>query len=561
MTAMPAIAGRAATPDIDRQPAHVLRAVRLTDGAFYNQRHADFAVDFFARHLTHGKGEWAGRPFTLSAWQEHHIVRPLFGWKRADGARLFRRVGMWVARKNGKTQLLAGLGILGLVGDGEPGAEVYSIASKQEQAAISFDAARGMITASPLLAKQVQVFKTKIAYPGIGGQWVPLSGKPKGKHGLNPHLKIGDELHEMADGDLDDFIRQGMASRRQPLEIDASTAGDIRGYGYEVYQRDERIRDGVIHDPETLVAIYAAHPDDDWRAPETWAKANPNLDISVKRTFLEAEARKAVDDPAKETHFLRYHLNRWTQAGTRWIQAHKWAVCADAEDGWRGMLQRFKGRPAYIGIDLSSNTDWSAVIWVLPPAGSDPKTRLHCRFYIPRAKWDARRKRDRVNLDRWEKMGCLRVTEGDTIDYEQIFAELLDDAQHLQVRGIGLDRKFANWIGPKLVEAFPADGDADRVVYVNQSYTGMGPGYKEVDRLIEGGGALLDHGGHPVLRWMASNVAVVTGRDGDILAIKDKSADRIDGIVALGMACSLMSLAALPAGPSVYERRGLIVLG
>lgn len=536
--------GRVPIPDQERQPLHVLRAVRLTEGAYYNQAHADYAAAYFPRHLRHGKGEWAGRPFTLSPWQEHHIVRPLLGWKRPDGTRLFRRLGMWVARKNGKTQFGAGLAILCLTGDGEQGSEVYSIASKQEQAAIGFNAARQMITASPELAAQLLVFKTKITYPELGGVWLPLSGKPKGKHGLSPHIKFGDELHEMADGDLDDFVRQGMASRRQPLEIDTSTAGDIRGYGYEVFQRDLRLQEGMLEDPETLVAIYAASPDDDWQSPETWAKANPNLDISVKRTFLEAEARKALDDPAKETHFRRYHLNLWTQAGTRWIQAHKWAACADdPEDGWRGMLQRFRGRKAFCGIDLSSNTDWSAVVWAMPPSGGDPKTRVHCRFYIPRAKWDLRKRRDRVNLCRWEKMGCIRVTEGDTIDYEQIYNELLGDAERLQVAGIGLDRKFANWLGPKLV----AEYGENIVSYIGQSYSGMGPGYKEIDRLIEGGGTLLDHGGHPVLKWMASNVAIVTGRDGDILAIKDKSADRIDGIVALAIALAMASGAEIEA--------------
>lgn len=219
------------------------------------------------------------------------------------------------------------------------------------------------------------------------------------------------------------------------------------------------------------------------------------------------------------------------------------------------MLQRFRGRSAFSGLDLSSNTDWSARIDVLPPSGGDPKTRVHCRFWIPRAKWDLRKRRDRVNLDRWERMGCLRVTEGDTIDYEQIFNETLEDLALLQVRGIGIDRKFANWIGPKLLEEY----GEDTVKYIGQSYTGMGPGYKEIDRLIEGGPALFDHGNHPVLKWMASNVAIVTGRDGDILAIKDKSADRIDGIVAEAMAHSMAVTAEIPV-TSVYETRGLIVL-
>jgi phage terminase large subunit-like protein len=547
--------GRVAIPDTERQPAHVLRAVALTPGATYKQAHADYAAAYFPRYLRHYKGEWAGRPFTLSPWQEHHVIRPLFGWKRPDGSRLFRRVGLWVARKNGKTLLMAGTGALCFTGDGEPGAEIYCLGSKKEQAEIAFNDGRKMIQASPDLAEKLQVFKNKIIYPEGGSEWIALTGKPQGKHGLNAHCKLGDELHEWNTGELDDYVRQSMGARRQPLEFDCSTAGDVRGYGYEVFQRDQRIAEGVLEDPETLVAIYAASPDDDWQASATWEKANPNLDISVKRTFLEAEARKALDDPAKETNFRRYHLNLWTQSGTRWIQAHKWAACADAEDGWRGMLQRFRGRKSFSGLDLSSNTDWTARIDVLPPAGSDPKTRVHCRFWIPRAKWDLRRRRDRVNLDRWEKMGCLTVTEGDTIDYEQVFADTLADLAAFQVAGIGIDRKFANWIGPKLLDQY----GEDVVKYIGQSFSGMGPGYKEIDRLIEGGGALLDHGNHPVLKWMASNVAIVTGRDGDILAIKDKSSDRIDGIVAMAMACAMAVGAEVPS-ESVYETRGLIVI-
>lgn len=555
MTAMPAVRRGAAPPDIERQPEHVLRVVGRTPGATYNQKHADWATSFFPRYLRHFEGEWGGRPLRLAAWQEHEIIRPLFGWKRPDGTRLFRRAGLWVARKNGKTLLMAGIGAACFAGDKEPGCKIYCLGAKKEQAEIAFKGAFLMIQASPDLNARLQIFKTKLLYPEINGEWVPLSGIAKGKHGLNAHVKLGDELHEWASGDLDDFVRQSMGSRRQPLEIDVSTAGDIRGYGYEVFQRDQRIMDGTIEDPNTLVAIYAAHPDDDWQSPEVWKKANPNLDISVKRTFLEDEARKALEDPSKETHFRRYHLNLWTQAGTRWIQAHKWAPCTDSEDGWKGMLQRFRVRGAYAGIDLSSNTDWSAVVWAMPPSGGDPKTRVHCRFYIPRSNWDLRKRRDKVNLDRWEKIGCLRVTEGDTIDYEVIYRDILADAALLQVLGIGLDRKYANWIGPKLLEEY----GEDIVTYIGQSYDGMGPGYKELDRLIEGGPALLDHGNHPVLKWMASNVAIVRGRDGDILAIKDKSADRIDGIVALAMALKQAVMAPIPV-TSVYETRGLIVL-
>lgn len=555
------------SPDLARMPAHVLRVVALTPGAWYDQKRADASVAFFARYLRGVEGVFYGKPLRLAPWQEHDIIRPLFGFRRPDGTRLFRKVRLWVPRKNGKTTLAAGVGLLVMAGDNEPGAQIYSIATNEDQATLVFRIAKGMLGLSPALQERLEAFAKKIVRTdALGGEWVPLTAKPKGKHGLNTHLKIGDELHEWSGGDLDQFVRQSMAARAQPLEFDTSTAGERRGYGWEEYQQDQKYLEGSLEDPERLIAHYAASPDADWREEAVWRAANPNWGISVRPEFIASEARKALDNPRKENDFKRYHLNIWTEQAMRWLQMHRWAACCDEKqpDAWRTILDECHGRPCFIGVDMSSNTDVSAVQYVFPPAGGDPRTRVACRMYIPGDNIELRVKRDRVPFDKWRDIGAITATEGNTIDQEDIFADLIADSAPFAVRRVGIDKWNTGWLGPKLVAHFGEDiRKKPRVLTVQQGYGSMSPGSKELERLVVAG--MLDHGNHPVLKWMASNVAVSIGKQEDIVPIKDKSTDRIDGIVATIIALTLAMADAVPDGPSIYEPshpdyRGLIRL-
>ena len=424
------------SPDLARMPAHVLRVVALTPGAWYDQKRADASVAFFARYLRGVEGVFYGKPLRLAPWQEHDIIRPLFGFRRPDGTRLFRKVRLWVPRKNGKTTLAAGVGLLVMAGDNEPGAQIYSIATNEDQATLVFRIAKGMLGLSPALQERLEAFAKKIVRTdALGGEWVPLTAKPKGKHGLNTHLKIGDELHEWSGGDLDQFVRQSMAARAQPLEFDTSTAGERRGYGWEEYQQDQKYLEGSLEDPERLIAHYAASPDADWREEAVWRAANPNWGISVRPEFIASEARKALDNPRKENDFKRYHLNIWTEQAMRWLQMHRWAACCDEKqpDAWRTILDECHGRPCFIGVDMSSNTDVSAVQYVFPPAGGDPRTRVACRMYIPGDNIELRVKRDRVPFDKWRDIGAITATEGNTIDQEDIFAD--SDRRQRALRG------------------------------------------------------------------------------------------------------------------------------
>ena len=531
----------------------------------FDEDAADQAVFYFENCLVHTKGQFARKPFILEKWQREKLIRPLFGWKRADGTRKYRKSRLWVPRKNGKTQLSAGVGSYMMTADELQEAMVYSIAANEDQASLTYNAGMNMINASPVLSPNFELLKKKIIHPGFASSWEVLTGRVVGKHGLNASCKLGDELHEWADGELDDVIRKSMAMWAQPLEFDTSTAGVLKTWAHREFEYDLKIAEGVLEDPDRLVVIFAADPDDDWQDPAVWAKANPNLGISVREEFLAGECRKAEAEPALENNFKRYHLNMWTEQAVRWMPMHLWKKSGDEkEDAWRGFREKMRGRPCFSGLDISSKLDVSAKVDVFPPIESDPLTYLHCRFYIPADNIEKRVKDTKVPFDIWAKRDhAVTATEGNTIDQEQILADIKADSEMFETRRFGLDKWNTGWLGPKLHAHFGEriiykGGKAKRepiVVEVQQGYASMSPGAKELMRLVRA--MLLNHGNHPVLRWMASNVSVVTGQQGDIIPIKSKSSDSIDGIVATIIALSCAMADPVPVGPSVYETKGI----
>lgn len=563
---------------------------------WYDEASAHAAVAFFADHLRLTEGEWAGRPFALSPWQENDIIRPLFGWKRADGTRRYRRCIVWVPRKNGKTELAAGVALIALMGDGEFGGQVYSMAAKENQARLVFAKATLMAQMSETLSLALECMKTSIFCPELMASFKPLAGLPRGTHGFSMSGLIGDEVHEWADDRLYTFVHQSSAARRQPLEFLISTFGEKRGYGWELWQQCEKILDGTIDEPDTLVVVYAADPDDDWTDPAVWAKANPNYPVSPKHEYLDAECRRARELPRLENDFKRYHLNIWTEQDVRWLPMDKWDACGfpgplpedaaaasalpspeGAPDGdappprsgkrkrltrpvndrWRALHEGLEGRFATGGIDLSMTTDLTAYVLLFPPVGADGRLDDNglwtClpRFFVPKERMAERVRRDRVPYDEWEAAGALIATPGNVVDYSYMKACIHTDAERFKLGKIAIDRFNATQVAVEL----NADGlEAD---FFGQGFLSMSPPAKQLERLVLE--RKLDHGGHPVLRWCAQNVALETDAAGNIKPSKAKSTERIDGIVALVEALGVAMSREIEA-PSVYRERGLLIL-
>ena len=513
-------------------------------GLWFDATTAKTAIAFF-RLLKHSKGEWAGRPLILEPWQQF-VVWSLFGWKRDDGTRRFRTSYLEVARKNGKTTMAAGIGLYLMLADGEPGAEVYSVATKRDQARISHSEATRMAKSSPQLRKMVTIFKDNIHILDTASKFEPLGADSDTMDGLNVHGAVVDEVHAHKTRDTWDVIETATGSRRQPLMFAITTAGyDRETLCFKQHEYTEKVLDGVLQDDTWFGMIYGLDEGDALEDEATWIKANPNLGVSKKWDDMRRKAARAREMPSALNAFLRLELDVWTQAETKWIPRQHWNQCVQAVDA-----EGLRGRSCYAGLDLSSNTDVSALVLVFPPQSDEDAYQVVSRFWIPEEAMVERSRRDRVPYPAWVRQGFIKATPGNVIDYDFILAEIDELAQAYDILELAFDRWGATKIQTDLMEK----GGEDWLVQFGQGYVSMSPPMKELERLILE--HKLAHGNNPVLTWMADNLVVRQDPAGNLKPDKEKSTERIDGMVALVMALDRALRHEAPK-KSVYEERGL----
>ncbi|KKM86470.1 hypothetical protein LCGC14_1278660 [marine sediment metagenome] len=498
-------------------------------GIYFDEKAANRAIRFF-RFLKHSKGEWAGQRFDLELWQAF-IVGSLFGWKREDGTRRFRQGFTEIARNNGKTTLAAGVGLLLLVADDEPGAEIYTAATKRDQARITHSEATRMVRQSKALRQRVRIFKDNLNIPDTASKYEPLGADANTTSGLNLHGAIVDELHEHKTRDMVDVLETATGSRRQPLIFEITTAGLA---GESIYNEHHdygiSILEGTIEDDTWFAYIATMDEGDDWTSRRAWAKANPNLGICVKLDDLRRKCRKAKQIPAAQNVFLRLHANVRTQQITRWIDLATWDANAEV-DGRLHVIdeEKLRGRACYGGLDLGAVADLTAWLMVFPWEDNPEEVDILARFWCPEAALKDRHNRYRAQYVQWARMGLLRTTPGNATDYEFVKAAILEDAATFGLVDLNVDRLFqAHQLASDLTE------EGLTVVGMGQGFLSMAAPMRTFEEKLLAG--LLHHGGNPVLRWMANNVAVKHDAAGSVKPDKDESQGRIDGIVALVMA-------------------------
>lgn len=523
-------------------------------GLYFDHAAAKVAIAFFSV-LRHWKGEWGGRPIVLEPAQQFWIAS-LFGWKRQDGTRRFRTGYLEVGRKNAKTTTAAGIGLFLAFVEGEPGAEVYSAATKKEQARIVFNDAKQMVKKSPQLKRFINPLTYNLSDDVSGSKFEPLSSEYNTLDGLNVHAAIADELHAWPDADLWGVLKTGTGSRQQPVMLAITTAGvNQQGICYSQREYLTRILKGIVEDDGFWGLIYTIdtkkdwpdlEQDDDWQDEANWVKANPLLGVSKKLSTMRQDALEAAAKPLELNQFLRWHLNVWTQAVTRWVNPMKWAACGVGAIDEEDLL----GQRCYAGLDLSSRLDLSALVLVFPPDG-DELYRVVCRFWLPAENMLERVRRDQVPYDVWARLGYIKLTPGDVIDYAFIEAEIKALADRFELVEIGFDR----WGSTQMVQNLQAIGGDEWVVPIGQGYASMSPPMKELERLYFDG--KLAHGNNPVLNWMADNMVAISDPAGNIKPDKTKSRERIDGMVALIMG---IDRAVRQMDYSKYEDEGLFVL-
>lgn len=504
------------------------------EGAYFDVPAARRAISAIET-MKHTKGRWGGSPLKLAPWQKVWIIAPVFGWLWLDPelgrpVRVARTVWIEVPRKAGKSTLSSGIGLVLLLADREIGAEVYAAAGSLPQAERVFDDAKRMALTSRAIRGRVEVLRGLIRVPRTGGVFRALSKIAETAHGLNVSGAIVDEVHVHKRRDLIDAIETGTGARDQPLVVYITTADEgTEGSIYdEKHTYTRRCADDVISDPGHYGVIWAAEEGDDPYTEETWRKANPGLGVSPSLAYMRREAAKAKSTPSYFPTFCRLSLNRRMRSSSRWLPLPLWDENAGAVDE-----KRFRYRRAWGGVDLSAVSDLSA--WVLAVESRKPGVELELisRFWLPEERIDELEAQLQVPLKQWADDGLLTLTEGDAIDYGAIEKQIIADCRRLDVQRISYDRMFAG----QLVQRIEQKTRGVDVVPVAQTYLGMSPGSKELERLLREG--RIHHGGNAILRWNASVVEVYRDGNDNLRPVKPdrgKSSARIDGIAAVVMA-------------------------
>lgn len=528
----------------------------VANGCWFSTPAATDVCRFFVEFLRHSKGEWAGEPFRLLKWQADDVIKPLFGWMRADGTRRYRTAYIEIPKKSGKSTMASGVALYMLLADDEPGSEVYSAAATRDQASIVYTEAANMVKASASLngrllrvdsLKRMVDEKTKSFYKA-------LSADAGSNEGLNIQCLVMDEMHAQKNDKFWNTLMYGGAARRQPLQLIITTAGvDQDSLCYEYHSKAMQIMEGTMQDDSFLGyvrsaewAIQRAAPADKegcWKDETVWHEANPSLGATMTLESFREDFQKAVQSPRLENAFKRYRLNIWTQQEERWLPMDHWAACGEALDE-----ATLEGQPCYAGLDLAAVSDLCAFTLWFPACGN----AIVPYFWVPQETVDKLEQKGEPQYAMWVRQGFLRVTEGNRADYDVIHEDLRALAERFNIKGLAFDR----WGATQLVTQLQGDGFS--CVEWGQGYSSMSAPSKEFERLILGHD--LRHGNHPILTWCVGNVAVQRDAVDNIKPSKALSKKKIDGVQSSIMALGL-SIISEKEEDSVYNSRGLLILG
>lgn len=514
----------------------------LERGWHFDRRAALRAIGFIER-LKHTKGEWAGSRFRLEPWQ-HFVLWNIFGWKNANGTRRFRYAYIEIARKNGKTALSAGVGLYMLFADGESRPEVYSAATVKDQAKICFADAVEIVRATDL-KHYLTPFRNSIVYEARGGMMKPLSSDYGTHDGLNPSCGIIDEFHAHRDSGMFDVIKSAFGARRQPLMFIITTAGfNKSGACYAYRENVIKVLREVNEDDTLFGIIYTLDANEEWDDPRMWIKSNPNLGVSLSADYLADQVRDARNRPEAVRNVMTKNLNLWVDAERTWILDDAWQKCVGTISP-----DELRGCACWGGLDLSNISDITAYVLLFH---ENDRFQLVPYFWIPEEKMLEKIRRENINYDRWVADGYVTVTPGNVIDYDFVKADILRRTAEYDLRSSAYDR----WNASQTIIDLQNEGMTCNPF--GQGYGSMSAPTREFEKLVLTG--RIEHFGNPVLRWMLASTFVKSDPAGNIKPDKERSTQKIDGIVASIMALGEWMTAQAADERNPYESRGLLTL-
>lgn len=509
----------------------------------YDQKKADRAVQFI-KILRHTKGDFARKPFNLQDYQEEPI-RDIFGRVNDEGHRIVREAFFMWPRKMGKSEMAAAIALMGLFLDDEYGAEIYSAANSREQASLVFQAACAMVRMNPILKKKCKILKAqkRIVRYDTNSFYRAISADSSTADGFNAHMVIYDEVHEAKNRDLYDKLKTSMGARSQPLFICITTAGqEAKGLWYELFVYSKKIKEGIVEDPSFYPSLYYAEKDVDWTDEEIWKRVNPSIDAGYRNLEeMQNTCKQALEIPSLEAAFRRMYLNQIISNRQVWLPFDRWK-----ESGRDIPMSKLLKRHCYAGLDLSSTYDITALVLVFPLPDGEYATRYY--YFIPEDNLHERVRRDRVQYDVWLRQGHMFATPGNVVDYDYIHEKVRELSKVFDIRAIAFDP----WKAIQLTTQMETEG-YNMVSFSQTIHNFAGPTDELIKLTLK---QKLHNGGHPVTNWMSSNMILRQDATGNLRPDKEKSIEKIDGMVALIMGLEL-AIRDAADGPSVYEERGI----
>lgn len=503
---------------------------------YFDEKAAKKAIDF-VQLMRHVKGKWAGKQLILEPWQIF-FIGSIFGWKREEtGLRRFREANLTAPRKNAKSTTIIPLDNYMLTADGEEGAEILLAASKEDQAKDLFGIALEMIRRNEPYQKYYGLRTTTetIRYPTTGSIFRYVVGTPV--DGSNPHCGHIDEYHQHKNNVAYEAIKNGMGAREQPLLLIASTAGmDLTSPYYDYTQYCNKVVSGIVPDDSLFSLIYTVDETDDWQDFGCWAKANPNMGVSVFEEFLKSQRDKAIADVASRSSILTKHLNIWNNESTSWIDIQKWLACGDNSL----KIEDFAGQECWMGLDLASRVDLCSLMLVFR---KDGKFYVFGKHYLNR---DRVSRSENRHLQNWELAGYLTVTDGAQTDFSAVEQDIKRFSEMFLVQELAYDPREATFLMQQIREwaSFPC-------IEVSQGPAQFSETMKVLEAAYLNGD--LVHPNDPILNWAAGNVILKSTSSKLFYPTKRTREDKIDPIVALIMALSRAEVAATPLDVGVFS--------
>lgn len=497
---------------------------------FYSVKRANHVIEFAENYCKLSKGTGAGSTVKLELWEKAHLAA-IFGFVDINGIRQCTESLLIVGKKNGKSLLASIVGLYMLVGDGEPGPEVYAVATKKDQAKIIWNEAKRMVRKSPTLLRRIKPLVGELSSELFNdGTFKPLASNSDTLDGLNVHCGLMDEIHQWKNGKaLFDIIVDGVTARNQPLIYETSTAGTIREDIYdEKYEYAERVINGLFDDNgykdiHFFPFIYELDNRKEWVEENCWYKANPGLGTIKKIQTLRDKVNKALDNQKLVKNLVCKEFN------IRETSSEAWLTFEELNNTATFNLEKLKPRYGIGGCDLSATTDLTnaTVIFQVP---DDPTIYVLQMYWLPETLLEQRVKEDKIPYDLWEQQGLLRLCPGNKVHYKYVkeWFEEVQNTLDIYIYKLGYDAWSATYFVEDMKNTF---GQVVMEPVVQGKKTLSSP-MKSLGADLAA--KKINYNNNPILKWCIANTSVDVDKNDNIQPCKGHlGTRRIDGLAGL----------------------------